>query len=326
MYKTAILQSRESALTDLARSHREGKPLSIPALREELQSRGMNFSFHPAAYSSRMEDKGFLMTGTTGITVWTDSLQVEVSLVSTCGHRYVTRYLLDISEPDDAVRYVRDMDITGWSLQAFVCLLDHLKELRKSRKEEDRAEDWRRDKESKILSLQSSALEARLLAASSPLGVLSVASEKDSGVRLSTDLDGRRLCLRFTTGSNVPSSEELKSCLEGFGELVSLFGRMIVLGETPSRYDFPSVPECSLAEMHEGLVMLIGLEDNLPEGAEVIRERSFALLSLDVAGIPVTLKLPYAEMADMASSVSHVFHILDGIRKHLDIRCSIQLK
>lgn len=326
MYRTAIHQSRASVLTGLAQSHQKGEPLTIPALREELQSRGMNFTFHPAAYSSRMEDKGFLMTGTTGITVLAAGLQVEVSLISTCGHRYVSKYLLDISEPDDAVRYVRDMDITGWSLKAFLCLLDHQKELRKSWKEENRAEDWRKDKESKILSLRSSALEARLQAVSAPLGELSVAREKDGGARLSTDLDGRRLSLLFTSDSTIPTTEELERCMEGFGELVSLFGRMIVIGETPSRHAFPAVQECSLAEMHEGLVMLIELEGSLPEGAEVTRERSFALLSLDAAGIPVTLKLPYADMADRASSVSCVFHILDGIRKYLDISCSIQLR
>ena len=326
MIKTAFQKSREDSLSLLVLNHQEGKPLTIPSFREELMSRGMTFDFHPASYTSRMDARGFLMTGSTGVTLRKGGLEVEISMSATCGYRYSTTYLLQIYRPDKEKQYIRDMDITGWTLKACFRLLDSLTPLRKDWEEEDKAEDWRKDKEGKLLSLRSAALEARLQSAASPLVELSVAKEKDGRVRLSAFPGGRHLSLWFTPESPVPATEALARCMEGFREIVALAGRMIIVGDEPGQSAFPAVPGCSLAVMHEGMVLLNELQGILPASATVTHDRSFALLSFCIRDVPVSLKLPYAELADRMNDVSIILDLLEGSVNCLDTSVSVQLR
>lgn len=314
--RTQIMRS--TFLAQIAIHNNDGNILSLSTLKDTLKKRGVRFSTRPVSYSSRMEEKGFLMTGKTGIVFPVCNTEIEVTIISTCGHSYRATCQLDIAE------YVTALDISDWTTGAFGYLIDNLPEFTNRWKEEDREEQRRIDKENKILSMHSTVQEARLRKVSSPIESIAFGKDSKGNVSLSKQFGRRCLSLKFPVDTDaIPTTEELKNCLDGFKTIIEQLGEMIIIGEEPSPYAFPAVNECSLNTMHEAFVYLNEKDMELSELTTIRRERSYALIVSIIHDIPIYIKVAYEEMTAMMERVDEslrVFRqILDLLPSHMTV-------
>lgn len=274
---------RSTFLAQIAIHNKDGNILSLSSLKYMLKKRGVRFSTRPVSYSSQMEEKGFLMTGKIGIVFPACNTEIEVTIISTCGHNYRTTCQLDIAE------YVTALDISDWTTGAFGYLIDNLPEFtNRWKEEEDQKEQRKIDKENKILSMHSTVLEARLRKVSSPIEAIAVEKDSKGNASLSKQFGRRCLSLKFPVDTDaIPTTEEPKNCLDGFKTIIEQLGEMIIMGEEPSSYAFLAVSECSLNTMHDAFVYLYETDIERSERMTIRRERSYALIVSIIHDIPI---------------------------------------